>query len=128
MDERQCVCETGCASVVVRFSYGYLISPEDRTFGVILWLMLNGSVGQFLGLLALLMLLQVLLSLLAIRIEDDDLWLARYAPLSIIGYKQFLDTVLFKKRPRRRLAGRSRMDGSRQDQTAGGCLISRQQR
>ncbi|MFC6787151.1 glycosyltransferase family 2 protein [Halobaculum halobium] len=64
--------------------------------GVILWLVIQGSLSQFLGLLGLFILLQVLLSLLAIRIENDDLWLARYAPLSIVGYKQFLDGVLLK--------------------------------
>lgn len=65
-------------------------------FGLILWFVIQGAIVNFLGILGLFMLLQILLSLLAIRIEDDDLWLARYAPLSILGYKQFLDGVLVK--------------------------------
>lgn len=63
---------------------------------VILVQTLSGSVSEFAGLLVLFGLLQVLLSLLAIRIEDEDLWLARYAPFSIVGYKQFLDVVLIR--------------------------------
>lgn len=65
-------------------------------FVFVLWFVIQGSIMQFLGVTVLFMLLQILLSLLAIRIEDDDLWLARYAPLSILGYKQFLDVVLLK--------------------------------
>lgn len=41
-------------------------------------------------------LLQVLLSILAIEIEKDEFRLALYAPLSIVGYKQFQDTILLK--------------------------------
>jgi biofilm PGA synthesis N-glycosyltransferase PgaC len=65
-------------------------------FGVVVWIVIQGAIMEFLGIIVLFMLLQVLLSLLAIHIEDDDYWLARYAPLSIIGYKQFLDAVLLK--------------------------------
>ena len=63
---------------------------------VVLWQAAVGSLAQFAGPFGLFSLLQVLLSLLAPRIEDDDLWLARYAPLSLVGYKQFLDAVLVK--------------------------------
>lgn len=65
-------------------------------FGLVLWFVIQGAIMEFLGVTVLFMILQTLLSLLAIRIEDDDLWLARYAPLSILGYKQFLDAVLLK--------------------------------
>lgn len=65
-------------------------------FGLVIWFVIQGSIMEFLGVTALFMILQFLLSLLAIHIEDDDLWLARYAPLSILGYKQFLDVVLIK--------------------------------
>lgn len=40
--------------------------------------------------------LQVLLSVLAILVADDDLKLALYSPLFIIGYKQFLDFTMIK--------------------------------
>ena len=40
--------------------------------------------------------LQVLLSILAILVADDDLKLALYSPLFIIGYKQFLDFTMIK--------------------------------
>ena len=65
-------------------------------FGLVLWFVIQGAIMEFLGIIVLFMLLQVLLSLLAIHIEDDDYWLARYAPLSILGYKQVLDAVLLK--------------------------------
>lgn len=65
-------------------------------FGLVIWFVVQGSVREFIGVTALFMILQFLLSLLAIHIEDDDLWLARYAPFSILGYKQFLDVVLVK--------------------------------
>lgn len=65
-------------------------------FGLVLWFVIQGSIMEFLGVTALFMILQFFLSLLAIHIEDDDLWLARYAPLSILGYKQFLDIILIK--------------------------------
>jgi cellulose synthase/poly-beta-1,6-N-acetylglucosamine synthase-like glycosyltransferase len=65
-------------------------------FGLILWMVLTGSLVQFLGLLALFTLLQALFCALAVLIEEDDLSLVVYAPLTIIGYKQFLDTLLAK--------------------------------
>ncbi|TKX70838.1 glycosyltransferase [Halorubrum sp. SP9] len=65
-------------------------------FGLVIWFAIQGSITEFVGVTALFMTLQFLLSLLAIHIEDDDLWLARYAPFSILGYKQFLDLVLVK--------------------------------
>lgn len=40
--------------------------------------------------------LQILVSILAILVAEDDLKLAIYAPLFIIGYKQFLDFVMIK--------------------------------
>ncbi len=40
--------------------------------------------------------LQILISILAILVADDDLKLAIYSPLFIIGYKQFLDFTMIK--------------------------------
>jgi len=40
--------------------------------------------------------LQILVSILAILVADDDLKLAIYSPLFIIGYKQFLDFTMIK--------------------------------
>jgi cellulose synthase/poly-beta-1,6-N-acetylglucosamine synthase-like glycosyltransferase len=65
-------------------------------FALVIWFVIQGSIMEFLGVTALFMMLQFLLSLLAIHIENEDFWLARYAPLSILGYKQFLDVVLIK--------------------------------
>lgn len=65
-------------------------------FGLIIWFVVQGFLFDFLGMLGLFMCLQVLLSLLALRIENEDLHLAWYAPLSILGYKQFLDAILTK--------------------------------
>jgi len=45
---------------------------------------------------ALFAMLQLLLSILAILVADDDLKLALYSPLFIIGYKQFLDFTMIK--------------------------------
>lgn len=78
------------------FSMSVLPALGLVVLAVILWQSLAGTPEQFAGLFSLFVLLQVLLSLLAIRIEDEDLWLARYAPLSLVGYKQFLDVVLLK--------------------------------
>jgi len=61
-----------------------------------LWTVGAGDPLQFVGLLGLFSLLQVLLSLLALRIEGEDLRLALYAPLSVVGYKQVLDVILIK--------------------------------
>lgn len=40
--------------------------------------------------------LQILVSILAILVADDDIKLALYSPLFIIGYKQFLDFTMIK--------------------------------
>jgi len=40
--------------------------------------------------------LQILVSILAVLVADDDLKLALYSPLFIIGYKQFLDFTMIK--------------------------------
>lgn len=64
--------------------------------GVIVLMVLRGAYWEVFGMFSLFAALQVVLSLLAIHIDDDDLWLARYAPLSVVGYKQFLDGVLLK--------------------------------
>lgn len=63
---------------------------------VIVWSLVQGAYGQVAGMFAFFAALQAVLSVLAIEIDEDDLWLSRYAPLSILGYKQFLDGVLIK--------------------------------
>ncbi|SFP25662.1 Glycosyltransferase, catalytic subunit of cellulose synthase and poly-beta-1,6-N-acetylglucosamine synthase [Halolamina pelagica] len=78
------------------FSMSIIPALGVIVFGLVIWFVIQGAIMEFLGITVLFMLLQVLLSLLAIHIEDEDLWLARYAPLSILGYKQFLDGVLLK--------------------------------
>lgn len=40
-------------------------------------------------------LLLILLSAIAVEIDGEDRWLTLYAPFSAVGYKQFLDVVLF---------------------------------
>jgi cellulose synthase/poly-beta-1,6-N-acetylglucosamine synthase-like glycosyltransferase len=45
---------------------------------------------------ALFAVLQLLLSIIAILVAEDDLKLALYSPLFIIGYKQFLDFTMLK--------------------------------
>ncbi len=65
-------------------------------FGAILWMLFTGSVLKLLGILTLFVLIQTLFCTLAILIEDEDLALLKYAPLTIIGFKQFLDVILFK--------------------------------
>lgn len=64
--------------------------------GVIAWAIVQGAYGEVVGMFTFFAALQVILSILAIEIDADDLWLTRYAPLSIVGYKQFLDGVLIK--------------------------------
>ena len=53
------------------------------------WLTLVLAFGLF-------AMLQLMLSILAILVADDDLKLALYSPLFIIGYKQFLDFTMIK--------------------------------
>ncbi len=65
-------------------------------FGAILWMLFTGSVLKLMGILTLFVLIQTLFCTLAILIEDGDLSLLKYAPLTIIGFKQFLDVILFK--------------------------------
>lgn len=57
---------------------------------------LLGSVVLVLSLFAFFTLLQTLVSVLALRIGDNDLTLVAYAPLFVLGYRQFLDVVMLK--------------------------------
>lgn len=58
--------------------------------------LLTGSVALVISLFAFFTLLQTLLSVLALRLGDDDLGLAAYSPLFVLGYRQFLDGVMLK--------------------------------
>lgn len=64
--------------------------------GFLILAVIQGSMAVLLVIAVFFTLLQFLLSALAIAIEHEDMRLAAYAPFSIIGYKQFLDTVLLK--------------------------------
>lgn len=68
--------------------------------GTIAWMVVFGSPVEFLGIFSLFASLEVLFSALAIRIEDDvddeSLWLVRYAPLMVLGYKQLQDLIVLK--------------------------------
>lgn len=64
--------------------------------GAIIWMLVTGSVLKLVGILTLFVLIQTLFCTLALLIEDEDLSLLKYAPLMIIGFKQFLDAILFK--------------------------------
>ncbi|MFB6196194.1 MAG: glycosyltransferase family 2 protein [Haloplanus sp.] len=55
-----------------------------------------GSVVRVASLFVFFTLLQTLVSVLALRIGDNDSKLAVYAPLFVLGYRQFLDAVMLK--------------------------------
>lgn len=80
----------------VLFSMSILPALGLVVLGLVVWMVVRGSYWQVGGMFAFFAALHGLLSVLAIRIDDDDLWLSRYAPFSVIGYKQFLDAVLLK--------------------------------
>ncbi len=62
--------------------------------GLILLSLFTGGLDLLLQLGAFFVVLQLLLAVLAIQIEGEDLRLALFAPLTLFGYKQFLDGVL----------------------------------
>jgi cellulose synthase/poly-beta-1,6-N-acetylglucosamine synthase-like glycosyltransferase len=64
--------------------------------GLIVSSVFVGDTGLLVRLATFFVILQVLLSALAIQIEGEDLRLAALAPLSLFGYKQFLDAVLIR--------------------------------
>lgn len=63
---------------------------------VILLMLTTGQTVLLLQLSAFFLVLVVVLTLLAIEIDEEDRRLAVYAPLSVVGYKQFMDLVLLK--------------------------------
>jgi ABC-type uncharacterized transport system fused permease/ATPase subunit len=58
--------------------------------------LLFGSVVRVVSLFAFFALLQTLVSVMALRIGNHDTKLAVYAPLFVLGYRQFLDVVMLK--------------------------------
>jgi len=56
----------------------------------------GGLFVDLFGLMGFFVLLQVMVSLLAVEIEGEDPRLVLYSPLSVVGYKNFLDAVLLK--------------------------------
>ncbi|WP_158589315.1 glycosyltransferase family 2 protein [Halococcus sp. IIIV-5B] len=65
-------------------------------FGSIISQLLIGNTVEMLLMFAFFSLLQGLLSIIALWMDDDRMRLAMYAPLFIVGYRQFLDTVVLK--------------------------------
>lgn len=57
---------------------------------------LAGAATSVVGILGFFALLQTLTALLAVEIAGEDRRLAAYAPLLVVGYKQFVDLVVFK--------------------------------
>lgn len=57
---------------------------------------LSGRGFELLSILLLFVLMLTLLSLLAIYLDDEDARLALYAPLCIVGYRQFCDLVAIR--------------------------------
>jgi biofilm PGA synthesis N-glycosyltransferase PgaC len=68
--------------------------------GTILYMAVFGSLAQLLGVFVIFVLLESLFSTVAIRIEntveDESLWLVLYAPLLVVGYKQFQDMIMIR--------------------------------
>ena len=64
--------------------------------GSIVWQLLVGNAMEMLSMFAFFSCLQGLLSLIALWMDNDRVALAVYAPLFIVGYRQFLDTVVLK--------------------------------
>ena len=58
--------------------------------------LLYGSPTRVVSLFAFFAWLQCLVSLVAVRLADRDLSLLGYAPLFVVGYRQFLDVVMLK--------------------------------
>lgn len=65
-------------------------------FGVIAYLLATGAVVPVLALFVFFVSIIFLITLLAIVIEDEDLRLAAYSPLFVVGYKHFHDLVTAK--------------------------------
>lgn len=63
---------------------------------IIVLMVVLGQVVALAQLSAFFFVLVAALSLLAIEIDEEDRRLAVYAPLSVVGYKQFMDLVLLK--------------------------------
>lgn len=58
--------------------------------------LLSGLAMQIGGMFAFFLLLQFLLSTLAIQIDEEDPWLSVYSPLMVVGYKHFCDLITLK--------------------------------
>ncbi|WP_157964838.1 glycosyltransferase [Halorubrum sp. 48-1-W] len=85
----------------VAFPYIFLSMSALPLLGLLVLVLIVSSVfvggsGLLLQLAVFFVLLQVLLSALAIQIEGEDLRLAVLAPFSLFGYKQFQDVVLLR--------------------------------
>ena len=83
------------------FPYAFLSMSLFPLLGMVIVLFIPFSVIVGEGLLmaqiaVFFFALLVLLSLIAIEIDAEKRWLILYSPLSVIGYKQFLDLILFK--------------------------------
>jgi glycosyltransferase involved in cell wall biosynthesis len=85
----------------VAFPYVFLSMSALPLLGVLILVLIVASLfvgggGLLLQLAGFFILLQVLLSALAVLIEGEDLRLVLLAPFSLFGYKQFQDAVLLR--------------------------------
>ncbi|MFB6186148.1 MAG: glycosyltransferase [Halobacteriaceae archaeon] len=68
--------------------------------GTIIWMLLFGSITRLAGIISLFMFLEMLFATLALRIENtvdsESLWLVRFAPLMVFGYKQLHDMIMIR--------------------------------
>ena len=60
------------------------------------WALMDGYVLQLLMIFGVFAILQIIVSILAIELDDEDLKLAWYAPFFVIGYKHLLDAIKMK--------------------------------
>jgi hypothetical protein len=57
---------------------------------------MDGYVWQLLMIFGVFTILQVIISILAIELDDEDLKLAWYSPFFVVGYKHLLDLIKMK--------------------------------
>ena len=57
---------------------------------------LAGQASELTAVVAIFVALQTFLSSLALRMEDENPWLALYAPFFVVGYRQFCDFVMLR--------------------------------
>ncbi|MBI4304316.1 MAG: glycosyltransferase [Chloroflexi bacterium] len=78
--------------------FSMLILPAASLVVVISLILaiLSGLAAEILYIFVFFLLLQFLLSVLAIQLEEDDMKLALYSPFFVVGYKHFCDFIMLK--------------------------------